>query len=151
MIKVFVTVGTTEFDELIQAIDQTCGNKPGLEIVAQISQSSIYKPVNIGFFEFSNKVESYIDNADIIITHAGAGSVYSMLEKGKKLIIVPNLSRIDHHQSELANYVEKHNYAHTCYSLDSLCDLIYSVVESSFDVYKKEDFFGLETIRELLV
>jgi beta-1,4-N-acetylglucosaminyltransferase len=151
MIKIFITVGTTEFDKLIEVIDKTCGNHHELEIMAQISLSSVYKPVNIDYFEFSDRVESYIDDANIIITHAGAGSVYSMLEKGKKLIVVPNVSRIDHHQTELANYVEKHNFALTCHSLDDLCGLIFSVEQRTFDVYQKEDFFGVEIIRELLV
>ena len=150
MINVFVTVGTTEFDELIKVVDLTCGNRPELKIVAQVSRSSTYKPVNIAYFKFSNDIESYIDKADIIITHAGAGSVYSMLEKGKKIIVVPNLSRVDVHQKELANYVRKNNFAITCQSLSELCNLVSSADKRSFNLYKKEDFFGAELIRGLL-
>ena len=150
MINVFVTVGTTEFDELIQVVDQTCGNQQGLQVVAQVSRSSIHKPVNIDYFEFSNDVASYIDKADVIITHAGAGSVYSMLEKGKKIIVVPNLSRVDSHQIELANHVEKNNFAIFCRELNDLSRLIYLMNSRDFNPYKKEDFFGAELIRKLL-
>lgn len=150
MIKIFVTVGTTEFDKLIQIIDQTCGKLKEFEIVAQRSSSSAYQPSNIDYFDFSGDIESYIDKADIIITHAGAGSVYSMLEKGKKLIVVPNLSRIDQHQSELANYVQKNNFALTCYELNEIQDYIFTIQKKSFNTYQKEDFFGLNIIRGLL-
>ena len=68
MIKIFVTVGTTEFDKLIQVIDQTCGKLKEFEIVAQRSSSSAYQPSNIYYFDFSDDIESYIDKADIIIT-----------------------------------------------------------------------------------
>jgi len=150
MMNVFVTVGTTEFDDLIKVVDETCGNEIGMKIVAQVSSSSRYKPVNIDYFEFSKDIESFIDKADIIVTHAGAGSVYSMLEKGKKLIVVPNLSRVDQHQAELANYVQKNNFALICDSLNKIFDLISSTETRSFSVYQKEEFFGLNIIRDLL-
>jgi len=150
MINVFVTVGTTEFDELIKAIDQACKNHPELKIVAQVSLSSTYQVRNIEHFEFSNDIKSYIDKADVIITHAGAGSVYSMLEQGKKLIVVPNLTRVDLHQVELANYVEKNNFAISCRTLEDLPGLIHSMDSRSFNPYIKEDFFGAELIRKLL-
>jgi beta-1,4-N-acetylglucosaminyltransferase len=150
MINIFVTVGTTEFDELIKFIDQNYGNQAELKIIAQVSISSSYNPVNINYFEFSNDIQSYIDNADVIITHAGAGSVYSMLEKGKKLIVVPNFSRFDLHQQELANYVERNNFGIACSSLKDLGFLIDSMAKRKFDLYVKEDFFGADLIRGLL-
>jgi beta-1,4-N-acetylglucosaminyltransferase len=150
MLNIFVTVGTTEFDELIKAVDVSCGNQQDLLITAQISKSSSYDPLNIDYFEFSEEIESYIDKADVIITHAGAGSVYSMLEKRKRLIVVPNLSRIDLHQIELATYVEKNNFALTCNSFDDLLELINSVSNKKFNVYKKDSFFGIEIIQGLL-
>ena len=150
MINVFVTVGTTEFDELIKAIDQACKKHPELKIVAQVSLSSTYEVLNIEYFEFSNDIKLYIDKADVIITHAGAGSVYSMLEQGKKLIVVPNLSRVDLHQIELANYVERNNFAISCRALKDLPRLIHSMGGRRFNPYKKEDFFGAELIRKLL-
>lgn len=150
MINIFVTVGTTEFDELIKLVDNVAMNLSGFTIVAQVSSSAVYKPKNISYFEFSNEFENYIENADIIISHAGAGSIYSMLEKGKKLIVVPNLSRIDKHQSELANYVQQNNFSLVCKSLDELEDSILSISEISFNKYEKVDFFGLNIIRNLL-
>ncbi len=151
MFKIFITVGTTEFDILIKAIDTIFVNQSKYFFTAQISSSANYKPSNIEFFEFSSDIERYIDEADFIITHAGAGSVYSMLEKGKKLIVVPNLSRIDHHQIELANYVNKNNFAIACNKLDELPSLIESLKNQEFRSYQKEDFFGVGIIRDLLI
>lgn len=151
MFKIFITVGTTEFDSLIKAIDTAFVNQSEYFFTAQISSSANYKPINFEFFEFSSDIERYIDEADFIITHAGAGSVYSMLEKGKKLIVVPNLSRIDHHQKELANYVNKNNFAIACKKLDELPTLIKSMENKEFSSYLKESFFGVEVISDLLI
>lgn len=151
MLNIFITVGTTEFDSLIKVIDTQFVNQSKYFFTAQISTSSNYQPNNIDFFEFSNDIERYINEADFIITHAGAGSVYSMLEKGKKLIVVPNLSRIDHHQAELANYVSKNNFAVACNQLDELPLLIESLNSKVFSDYQKEDFFGVDIVSDLLI
>jgi beta-1,4-N-acetylglucosaminyltransferase len=150
MINVFITVGTTEFDELIEFIDEISLNLPDFNMVAQISSSAVYSPKNITFFDFSDDFESYVESADIIISHAGAGSVYSMLEKGKKLIVVPNLTRADKHQLELANFVQTKNFSIVCYVLKDLEEAILRVNKTSFNVYEKDDFFGLDIIRDLL-
>ncbi|MFT6926884.1 MAG: beta-1,4-N-acetylglucosaminyltransferase [Psychromonas sp.] len=151
MYKIFITVGTTEFDSLIKAVDTLFVNQSEYVFTAQISSSANYKPSNIDFFEFSSDIDRYVDEADFIITHAGAGSVYSMLEKGKKVIVVPNLSRIDHHQIELTNYVNKNNLAIACNKLDELPSLIELLKNKELCSYQKEDFFGVEIIRNLLI
>ncbi|NMU71939.1 glycosyltransferase, partial [Vibrio parahaemolyticus] len=110
-INILVTVGTTAFDVLITVIDESFKHDQSVNIIAQISSSSNYTPKYIESFEFSDDFDSFVESADIIITHAGAGSVYSMLEKGKKLVVVPNLTRVDDHQLELAKYVQNNNFA----------------------------------------
>jgi beta-1,4-N-acetylglucosaminyltransferase len=150
MINVFITVGTTEFDDLIEVIDKISLNLPDFNMVAQISSSAVYSPRNITFFDFSDDFESYVDSADIIICHAGAGSVYSMLEKAKRLIVVPNLSRVDKHQLELANFVQKNNFSIVCNTLKELEGAILMINNTTFDVYTKDAFFGLDIIRGLL-
>ncbi|MBE8233481.1 MAG: glycosyltransferase [Endozoicomonadaceae bacterium] len=150
MINVLITVGTTEFDELIEFIDEISLNLPGFNMVAQISSSAVYSPRNISFFDFSDDFESYVESADVIISHAGAGSVYSMLEKGKKLIVVPNLTRVDKHQLELANFVQKNNFSIVCNAIKELEGAILRINKTSFNVYEKDDFFALDIVRELL-
>ncbi|WP_394242557.1 PssE/Cps14G family polysaccharide biosynthesis glycosyltransferase [Vibrio astriarenae] len=148
--NILVTVGTTAFDELIESIDKLFENDTDVKVVAQTSSSSSYTPKNIDYFEFSSSFQSYIDNADLIVTHAGAGSVYSMLENGKKLVVVPNLTRADNHQIELAKYVQDKNFAISCFDLTEIQTCIYKAKETSFSSYESEKFFGHSVIRELL-
>ena len=84
--NILVTDGTTAFDELIAVIDEKFEGDKSVDIVAQTSSSSIYTPKNFESFRFSDDFQSYVDSADLIVTHAGAGSVYSMLENRKKLV-----------------------------------------------------------------
>ncbi|MBJ2145468.1 glycosyltransferase [Vibrio sp. IB15] len=148
--NILVTVGTTAFDELIAIIDKKFENDSSVKIIAQTSSSSGYTPKNIDFFEFSDSFQSYVDSADLIITHAGAGSVYSMLEIAKKLVVVPNLTRADNHQIELARYVQGNNFAVSCFDLTEIQACIYKAKGMDFESYQSDKFFGHSIIRELL-
>jgi len=150
MLKLFVTVGTTEFDNLIKHVDLNLGDSKDFLITAQISDHACYKPQYIQSFNFIDNIDNEIERADIVITHAGAGSVYSLLERGKKIIVVPNISRVDHHQLELARYVERCNYGYSCFDFVNLEALINSIQQVEFSKYSKTDFFGIEAILELL-
>lgn len=148
--NILVTVGTTAFDDLIENIDRLFGNDTEVKIVAQTSSSAKYTPKNIDYFEFSDSFQSYIDSADLVITHAGAGSVYSMLEMGKRLIVVPNLTRADNHQIELAKYVQDSSFAISCFDLTDIKTCIHKAKDMNFRPYQCDKFFGHCIIRGLM-
>ena len=59
-------------------------------------------------------MDKYIDDADIIITHSGTGSVLTPLKKGKKVIVCARLSKyeehVDDHQVELLEVFKEEGY-----------------------------------------
>lgn len=141
--KIFVTVGTTPFDSLIKHIDSNIINN--YEIIAQISTGK-YKPQHMEFFDYTSEIEKYYNWADIVVTHAGAGSVYKLLEKNKNIIVIPNLDRVDKHQLELAKYVEINNYAQVFYNLKDF-KLNFNIKKNH---YVKEKFFKIDEIIQSL-
>ncbi|MUK77033.1 hypothetical protein GNP84_09015 [Aliivibrio fischeri] len=148
--NILVTVGTTAFDVLIETIDKSFECDKSVNIIAQISSSSSYTPKNFQSFAYSEEFQSYVDSAELIVTHAGAGSVYSMLENSKKLVVVPNLTRADNHQLELAKYVQDNNFAVSCFDLNDIESCIIRAKNTDFEPYQCEKFFGHSIIRELL-
>ena len=44
--------------------------------------------------------------ADLIVSHAGSGSILESLSLGKRLVVVVNESLMDNHQAELANELD---------------------------------------------
>jgi UDP-N-acetylglucosamine transferase subunit ALG13 len=46
--------------------------------------------------------------ADLVISHAGAGSVLEALHAHKSLLVVVNDSLMDNHQTELAHKMQVH-------------------------------------------
>lgn len=145
--KIFVTVGTTPFNSLMKYIDE---NIKDHEIVYQISDGE-YIPKNGKALKFVKEIESYYNWADIVITHAGAGSVYKLLEMEKKIIVVPNLERLDNHQEELADFVEKNNYAFKAMKINEIERLLEKIKDNNFSKYMKKSFFVVEEILKELV
>ncbi len=110
--KIFVTVGSMfPFDRLIKEIDKVA--KEGKhEIFAQTGEST-YLPKNCKykpFLDYSENI-SKMKQADVIISHAGVGTVIDIMSSKKPFILVPRLSKykeaIDDHQLELCKYLHK--------------------------------------------
>jgi len=138
--KILVTVGSSPFESLIRAVDLVAIKLPEHHFIFQISDG-IYKPRSGKFFSFSDSFSSYIDNADIIITHAGAGTVFELLEKQKKCIVAPNFERVDKHQSDLTTYIEENTLAIVCSNLSYISTSIENVIKFEAKPYAKKSFF----------
>ena len=105
-IKILSLVGSTyNFDRLTKQIDELGANSK-YSIFAQIGESN-YHPRNIMWKKFIDykEMQDKIKWADIIISHAGIGSIIDILASGKKLILYPRLKKfneaIDDHQIEI--------------------------------------------------
>ena len=144
--KILVSVGTTKYDSLISYID----SKPyfdTLPIEFQIADGK-YIPQRHPYFTFieSTGIIKKYQEADITITHAGAGTIYKLLEMGKKIIVVPNLERIDKHQKDISDFLLKNRYALVAYSMTQL-EMFIDIIQSyNFRKFEKENFFKSEEI-----
>jgi len=65
-----------------------------------------------------------LKNSDLVISHAGAGSIMTTLVNNKPLILVPRLKKygevVDDHQLELAREMEKQGRAIVAYDTNDL-------------------------------
>lgn len=145
--KIFVTVGTTAFDDLIKYMDDLSIEA---EIIFQISDEHKYVPANHQYFTFTDNIENYYNVSDVIITHAGAGSVYRLLELKKKIIIVPNMARVDNHQMDLANFMKDNRFALVCTDINRLGDMIKNVISTQIEEYTFEPFFKQNEILNII-
>lgn len=113
--KIFLSVGThaQQFNRLLEEMDSLIENgKINAEVFAQTGNSS-YVPENFAFKKFLSEEEfnEKLGWADIVVSHAGAGTIISAMLKGKKLVIVPRMKKfLEHtndHQLDLAEALEK--------------------------------------------
>lgn len=118
--KVLVTIGSMvekKFTRLFKTIDELCedGVLDGSEITAQVGFDN-YKSQYCKCFDMiaDEEFKRLIDESDLIIAHAGTGTVVSSLKKDKKVIIFPRMAKYDEHyddhQLELAELFTKQGY-----------------------------------------
>lgn len=69
-----------------------------------------------------------MQSADLIISHAGAGSVLEALEYQKHLIVVTNNLLMDNHQIELAEEMYKNHHLYYC----TCNNLLYTIQTMNF-------------------
>nr|XP_004545661.1 putative bifunctional UDP-N-acetylglucosamine transferase and deubiquitinase ALG13 [Maylandia zebra] len=130
MKTVFVTVGTTSFDELIESITSSEATQAlkvrGYErLVLQVGRGSVLPAadscphIRLEAFRFKNSIAEDISQADLVISHAGAGSCLEALGAGKSLLVVVNDKLMDNHQLELARqlHIDSHLLYCTCSTL----------------------------------
>ena len=101
---IFVILGTQdkEFPRLLEAIDKEIENGVITDkVVVQAGQTKYSSP-NMEIFDLlpAPEFEKYIDKADLIITHGGAGSILSAIKKGKKVIAAPRLAKYKEHHND---------------------------------------------------
>lgn len=127
---IFVTVGTSDFDfiRLVKFMDESAKNIRE-EIIIQKGKTN-YKTKNCKGFDFieDKKYHKYMQNARIIITHAGVGSILTCLKYNKKPVIVPRLKKygehIDNHQIEIAKKFSEKFYLEVIENVNKLKSII---------------------------
>ena len=142
--KLYVTVGSGSFDQLIQQLDGI-QFPAGWSLVGQIGRGR-YQPA-FEHFSFNRDYQKFLQRADLVICHAGAATVFQLLEMGKKLLVVPNLSRVDDHQQDLAQYLQTNNYAQVCWQLTDLKRDLNRCLDSNFRPYQKQAFHFASELR----
>lgn len=117
---IFVTVGTHEqpFDRLIKEVDRLVSEGFITEKVFIQTGFSTYTPQYCSWKKFLSydEMNTFIEEANVVITHGGPATFMAVLSKGKKPIVVPRLKQfnehVNDHQLEFAKAVlEKSSYS----------------------------------------
>jgi beta-1,4-N-acetylglucosaminyltransferase len=141
---IFVTVGNTAFDSLIKSTDAIKG-----DVIIQKANGK-YIPKNHKFFDYGD-LEEYFDKSDIVITHGGAGNIFRVLSKGKKVVAISNEERSDKHQSDLLSKLSSERYILWCRNIKNLQKEIDKVKKTPLRRYSCPRSTIHEKIKETLI
>ena len=141
---IFVTVGTQYqgFERLIKKMDEIAG-RINEEVIAQIG-STKYKPKNLTYFTIKdeNEILELFEKARIIVSHAGSGSLLTLINYMKPIIVVPRLKKfnehIDNHQVELAEPLKNNKKFILVYDMKNLEDALKKGVILEYDKNKND-------------
>jgi beta-1,4-N-acetylglucosaminyltransferase len=118
---IFVTVGTTLFEALIEAVS----TQQALDWMAEAGYTHLVvqygkgtsprlpkniHDIHVETYDFKASLRADMQQADLILSHAGAGTVMEALRMKCKLAVVINTILMDNHQTELAHAMGKHKH-----------------------------------------
>jgi beta-1,4-N-acetylglucosaminyltransferase len=138
---VFVTVGTTLFEPLVAAVVSETSRQwmeragytrlvvqygKGVPpvLLQQRQQQQKQKQLTVELYDFKPSLSQDMAAADLIVCHAGAGTLMEALQMGagKKVIVtVINTALMDNHQTEVAHALSE---KHFLYVVDDAADLV---------------------------
>lgn len=100
--KIFIATGTQlAFDRLVKTVDEWAAEHPEAEIFAQVGPSG-YRPQHMQSQAYMapQTFERRSKEADLIIAHAGTGTIFTALELRKPIIVMPRLHEYGEHRND---------------------------------------------------
>lgn len=155
---ILVTVGSQkfQFNRLLKEIDKLLEqNKIHEKVFAQIGVSD-YKPQHYECIDFMSQ-EAFlnkINQASIIITHAGTGTIINAIKLGKKVIAIPRLKKygehVDDHQIQLIKEFADLNLIEPVYEINNLYEAIEIASKKEYSKYSSNTKKVLYSIEEFI-
>lgn len=103
---IFMTMGTQEpFDRLVRAVDLWYGQSDRSHaLFGQIAEDrrARYEPSNFEWVARLSPVDyaTRFKQADLIVSHAGMGSILTALSHGKPIVVMPRLAHLREHRND---------------------------------------------------
>jgi beta-1,4-N-acetylglucosaminyltransferase len=119
---ILVTVGSTDFDPLVQAADEA-SPRLDLPVVIQIGIGR-HEPRNAEWFRIAPSLEPYYERADVVVSHGGAGTILEVLRRGMRLVSADNPDRPDQHQKDMIGHMSAEGRLVWCRDLSRLAEAI---------------------------
>lgn len=102
------------FGRLVLQIGTTGTYRPGQLLPEGQGAGRHGSGLQVEVFTLVPSLADYISRADLVVSHAGAGSLFEALRAGKKVLAVPNGALMDNHQVELASELAAQKFLFWC-------------------------------------
>ena len=135
---IFVTVGTThyQFDRLLSAVAEL---DTGQELIVQRGPSRVpLDNARVTDFLSFDELNQHVRDAEVVIMHAGVGSIMIALSLGKRPVVVPRLQRfgeaVDDHQVQVATQLHQAGRVRAVLDLARLGEVVASATDAHEEV-----------------
>ena len=133
MILVLLGTQNNSFNRLLEEIEKNIKNGTIKEEVIVQAGYTKFETDKMEIIDLMSKeqLEKFQDEADLIITHGGVGSIISSIEKGKKVIAVPRMheygEHVNNHQKEIVKDFNDKGYI---IGIEKVEDLKQAIIKS---------------------
>ena len=99
---IFLTVGTQlPFERLVRAVDDWAAQHPETSVIGQVGRT-VFQPSAFSIVSSLGPEQYYdmFEEADVVVAHAGMGTIISALERAKPLLLMPRLASLNEHRND---------------------------------------------------
>ena len=145
MILVMLGTQNNDFHRLLDEVEKNISNGNIQEEVIVQAGFTKYKSKDMKIFDMTSKedLEKIVEQADLVITHAGVGSIEMALEKNKKVIAVPRYKKygehVNDHQKEIEEEFNKRGLIIGIDNVNELAQALNKAIHFSPTKYQKRD------------
>ncbi len=156
MILVLLGTQNNSFHRLLEEIEKNI--KDGTiheEVIVQAGYTKFnsYKMRIIDLIS-NEQLEKFQEEADLIITHGGVGSIITSIRKGKKVIAVPRIheygEHVNNHQIEIVKTFNEQGYIIGIEKVEDLKQALEKVKKFQPKKYEINNKLMLKTIEEFI-
>lgn len=140
---IFVSTGSTKqssfYLPLIQKLEQLKKEKTiDDDIVIQSGHIQYQSPYFKEIFGFTSDFERYINQADVVVTADGAGVIFELLTRKKRIVVVPNklASLYGAPVDDFVGGFENEGYLVWCKNINDIHNCIQIARNKKFRTYK---------------
>lgn len=155
---IFVILGTQDkkFPRLLEALQKKIdeGKIDKKEEIIVQAGSTKYKSNDMKIFDYIpiSQFEDYIEKADLIICHAGVGTILTALKKNKKIIAAARLKQygehVNDHQLQILENFKNKGYILALENFDEMDNLIKQAQEFKPANFKSNKKFFLNQLEK---
>lgn len=156
MILVLLGTQNNNFHRLLEEIEKNIEDGTiGEEVIVQAGYTK-FQSNKMKIFDLisKEKLEKFQDEADLIITHGGVGSIITSIRKGKKVIAVPRLheygEHVNNHQIEIVKNFDNQGYIIGIEKVEDLKQAVLKSKEFKPNKYEINNQLMLKTIEEFI-
>lgn len=149
---ILVTLGTQK-QQFTRLLDYIENSNIADKIIVQAGHT-MYSSKKMTILDFVNheKMDKLIEEADVVITHGGTGSIISALKKGKKIIACARKKQygehIDDHQLEIVELFAEKGYVLELNELTNLDEILEKIAFFRPNVYEESTGMFKEKLTE---
>ncbi len=99
---IFATVGTQlPFDRLLRDLDAWAARNPNVPVVAQTGMHAAHFPhIQTVSHLSQSEFRAHVERAQLIVSHAGMGTILSAAELNKRIILMPRQAALKEHRND---------------------------------------------------
>ena len=156
MILVLLGTQHNELTRLLEEIEDCINNGFITERVVVQAGFTKYKTDKMKIFDMISKdiLENLVDEANIIITHGGVGSITMALKKHKKVIAVPRLhefnEHVNDHQRQIINVFNEKKYLIGIQNVEDLPEALKQIKDFKPKEYKGDNRKIIKLIEDFI-